>query len=287
MDNTPDILEVARREIANRRVAELQRAADGSQPWLWAFLGLSLTLFGGVFLLPLGSLSERLAMVVHGVCAQAHYLTIGSYTMPLCARNTGIYAGFLATFVYLLLLRRSRAAGLPPWSIVITLALAIVAMGVDGFNSLALDLGGYNLYTPQNTLRVATGLGMGMAIGSFLLLMFNLSLRYDARHDQRIIRNWAELLGLIVMSAGLYVLLFFAPAWLFYPLAIFSVIGIVGVLFMTNVFVIGMVTGLEGRVLKLRQLARAGTWALAATALELALLAGLRVWVEGAMRMPM
>jgi uncharacterized membrane protein len=287
MDNTPDILELARREIAQRRVADMQREADTNQPWLWAFLGLGLTLFAGVFLLPLGSLSDRLAMVVHGVCSQAHYLTIGNYTMPLCARNTGIYAGFLATLLYLLILRRGRAAKLPPWSVVIALSLAIVAMGIDGFNSMALDLGGYNVYPPQNALRVATGLGMGMAIGSFLLLMFNLSLRYDARHDQRIIRNWAELLGMVVTAAGLYVLLFFAPAWLFYPLAIFSLIGIVGVLFITNVFVIGMVTGLEGRVLKLRQLARAGTWGLAATAVELALLASLRVWVEGAMGMPM
>lgn len=280
MDNTPDILELARRNIAERRMNDMQRAADQAQPWLYAFLGLSLTIVAGVLFLPLGSLDHRLHMIVHGVCAQAHYLTIGSYTMPLCARNTGIYAGFLAMVVYLLALGRGRAAKVPPWSITVLLGTAILVMGIDGLNSMALDIGGYNLYTPQNTLRVASGLGMGMALGAFMLLIFNLSLRYDARADQRVIRNWAELLGAFFVAGFVYLLLFFAPAWFFYPLALFSVLGIVGVLFMSNVFVTAMIGGLEGRVLKLRQLARPATIGIVLTAIELALLAGLRMWME-------
>ncbi|HEX6291329.1 MAG TPA: DUF2085 domain-containing protein [Herpetosiphonaceae bacterium] len=280
MDQTPDILELARRDIAARRAQEVQRASEGRQPWLWAFLGLGLTLIGGVLLLPVGSLADRLHLVVQGVCAQAHYLTIGSYTLPLCARNTGIYAGFLATLLYLLALGRSRAARIPPLSITIFLGLAIIAMGIDGFNSMLLDIGGYNVYPPRNSLRVITGLGMGIAIGAFFVLMFNMSLRYDARQDQRVLRNWPELLGVLVAATLLYGLLFSAPQWLFYPLAIFSVLGIVGVLFMANLFVVAMLSGLEGRVLRLRQLARAATIGLALTAGELALLAWLREIME-------
>lgn len=280
MDNTHDILELARRDIAQRRLNEIQRSADHQQPWLWAFLGLAMTVVAGVLFLPIGSLADRLHMIVHGVCAQAHYIEIGSYTMPLCARNTGIYAGFLATVLYLLALGRRRAAKLPPLPITILLGLAIIVMGIDGFNSMALDVGGYNVYTPRNTLRVITGLGMGMALGAFLLFMFNLSLRYDADREQRIIRNWAELLGAVLVAVILYALLFFAPTWLFYPLALFSVLGIVGVLFMSNVFVVAMISGLESRVLKLRQLARPATISIFMTAVELSLLAGLRMWVE-------
>jgi uncharacterized membrane protein len=280
MDNTHDILELARRDIAQRRLNEIQRSAEHQQPWLWAFIGLALTVIGGVLFLPLGSLADRLHMVVHGVCAQAHYITIGNYTMPLCARNTGIYAGFLATVLYLLALGRRHAAKLPPLPITILLGLAIIVMGIDGFNSMALDVGGYNVYTPRNTLRVITGLGMGMALGAFLLFMFNLSLRYDADREQRILRNWTELLGAVLVAVVLYALLFFAPTWLFYPLALFSVIGIVGVLFMSNVFVVAMISGLESRVIKLRQLARPATISIVLTATELALLAGLRMWVE-------
>lgn len=280
MEQTPDILELARHEMAQRRVQEAQRAAEQQQPWLWAFLGLSLTLIGGVLFLPMGSLDHRLHMIVHGVCAQAHYLTIGGYTMPLCARNTGIYAGFLATVLYLLVLGRGRAAKMPPLSITIALGLAVIIMGIDGFNSLLLDIGGYNVYTPQNYLRVITGLGMGIAIGTFFVLMFNLSLRYDARQDQRVLRNWPELLGMVATAALLYGLLFTAPEWLFYPLAIFSVLGIVGVLFVANMFVVAMLTGLEGRVLRLKQLSRPATFGLVLTVGELALLAWLRVAME-------
>lgn len=280
MEQTPDILELARHEMAQRRVQEAQQAAEQRQPWLWAFLGLSLTLIGGVLFLPMGSLDHRLHMIVHGVCAQAHYLTIGAYTLPLCARNTGIYAGFLATVLYLLVLGRARAAKMPPLSITIALGLAVIIMGIDGFNSLLLDIGGFNVYTPQNYLRVITGLGMGIAIGTFFVLMFNLSLRYDARHDQRVLRGWPELLGMVVTAALLYGLLFSAPEWLFYPLAIFSVLGIVGVLFVANMFVVAMLTGLEGRVLRLKQLARPATFGLALTVGELALLSWLRVAME-------
>ncbi|HEY0733767.1 MAG TPA: DUF2085 domain-containing protein [Herpetosiphonaceae bacterium] len=280
MEQTPDILELARHEMAQRRVQEAQRAAEQQQPWLWAFLGLGLTLIGGVLFLPMGTLDHRLHMIVHGVCAQAHYLTIGGYTMPLCARNTGIYAGFLATVLYLLVLGRGRAAKMPPLSITIVLGLAVIIMGIDGFNSLLLDIGGYNVYTPQNYLRVITGLGMGIAIGTFFVLMFNLSLRYDARQDQRVLRNWPELLGMVATAALLYGLLFTAPEWLFYPLAIFSVLGIVGVLFVANMFVVAMLTGLEGRVLRFKQLSRPATFGLALTVGELALLAWLRVAME-------
>lgn len=280
MDQSPDILERARRDLAQGGQAAVERADSAQQAWLWAFFGLSVTLFGGVLLLPMGALAYRLQMVVHGVCAQAHYLTIGPYRMPLCARNTGIYAGFLATVLYLLILGRARAAKLPPLSIALVLLVAVGAMALDGFNSLALDLGGYNLYTPRNSLRVITGLGMGMAIATFMLLMLNLSLRYDARHEQRIIRNWVELIGGFVVAAGLYVLIFFAPASLYYPLAIFSVVGIIGVLFITNLFVIAMISGWEGRVRTLRQIAKPATLGIVLTAAELAFLTGLREWVE-------
>lgn len=280
MDNTSDILELARRDLQQRRYQELERAAAQQQPWLYAFLGLSLTVLAGVLLLPMGSLADRLHMVVHGVCAQQHFLVIGPYTMPLCARNTGIYAGFLGTLLYLLALGRGRAAKLPPIAISLLLVAAVGLMAIDGFNSLALDVGGYNVYPPDNRLRVISGLGMGAAIGTFMLLMFNLSLRYDARREQRVIGSWAELAGLLAAGALLYGLLFFAPVWLYYPLALFSVLGICLVLFLSNVFVVAMVTGLEGRLLRLRQLARAGTFGLILTGIELALLAGARVWME-------
>jgi uncharacterized membrane protein len=206
---------------------------------------------------------------------------LGDLQLPLCARNSGIYTGFLGSLLFLFGLRRGRAAKLPPIGISALLAVGAVAMVVDGFNSLLLDIGGYNLYPPRNELRVVTGLLMGAAIGVFMLLIFNLALRRQPRTDQHILRTPVEYVALLLVNAGLYVLLLFGPPALYYPMALFSVIGIAGVLFVANLFVVAMVKGLEGRVTTLGQLVQPATYALVMTGAELALLSGLRMWAEG------
>ena len=100
MSNTQEILDLARRDIAARRAAA--ETARSYRPWLWAFVALSSTVLLGLLLLPVRGLDYRLQMLVHGVCAQAHYLEIGALRMPLCARNTGIYAGSIGTIFFLL-----------------------------------------------------------------------------------------------------------------------------------------------------------------------------------------
>src|SRR3712207_8367066 len=85
MDNTQEIIDQARRDAAARRT---QQARHVDQPWLWAFVGLSLTLILGVLFLPIQGLDYRLQMVVHGVCAQAHYLNLGGLRMPLDRKST-------------------------------------------------------------------------------------------------------------------------------------------------------------------------------------------------------
>lgn len=259
--------------------------ARRERPWHYAFVGLGLALALGALLLPVSTFDRRLQLIVSGVCSQAHFLYIGPFTMPLCARNTGIYAGFLSTLLYLALTGRGRAAGLPALPFVGMLVLGVLAMGVDGLNSLALDIGGYNLYPPDNRLRVVTGLGMGAAIGVFVLAVFNVSLRADALLERPMLGGWRDLFGIAAVGAALYSLLFFAPAGLYYPLAIFSVFGITGVLFAMNTFVTAIVTGFEARVLSLRQLARPATIGLVLTALELAALAGFRLWFERSLGM--
>lgn len=277
-----DILEQARREIQQRRAIGKQRR---EQPWLWAFLGLAATLVAGVWLLPGGTFADRLHLVVQGVCAQAHYLFVGPLRMPLCARNTGIYAGFLGSLLFLVALGRGKAGGLPPLSICLALVGGVAAMAIDGVNSLLLDMGNYHFYTPRNDLRLLTGLLMGTSMAVFLLLVFNISLRANLQRDQQILRSWPELVGALLANALVGMLIWFAPAPLFYPLALFSVIGIAGVLFLTNLFVVAMVSGFEGRLQRLREMARPATFALLMTAGELALLAWVRTVVDHSMPM--
>jgi len=70
------------------------------------------------------------------------------------------------------------------------------------------------------------------------------------------------------------------PGWLYVPLALFSVLGIVGMLWASNMFVVAMITDHEGRVRALRQLAQPATIGLLLVVGELALLAWLRHLME-------
>jgi uncharacterized membrane protein len=282
MDNTNDLVERAQRDVAQRRQRQAER--NQQQTWLGAFVAVGVAVLAALFFWPSGTLADRLQLAVQGVCAQQHYVMFGNYRLPLCARNTGIYAGFLATLCYIILIGRGRAAKLPPWSIVGFLSATVVALGIDGLNSLLRDVGGFYLYTPQNELRIATGLGMGSALAVFGVLIFNMSLRADARFDQAVIPNWFQLGGAIGAGMLLYGIVWWAPQWLYYPLAMFSVAGIVGVLFASNMFVVAMATGYEGRVTMLRQLARPATIGLVLVIGELALLAWLRYLMEQSLR---
>jgi len=277
MNDTDTILDYTQRNQPHQEPSR-------QRTWQWAFVVVSAAVLGALVFWPAGTFASRLQIAVQGVCAQQHYVLFGEQRLPLCARNTGIYAGFLATLAYLLVIGRGRAAKMPPWSIVGFLGAAVVAMGVDGLNSMMRDLGNYHVYLPQNELRTATGLGMGMALAVFGLLVFNVSLRPNAHWDQRIVHSWLDVGGVIVTSSLLYAVVWWAPHWLYVPLALWSVAGIVGLLWASNMFVVAMVTGYEGRVHSLRQLAQPATIGLLLVAGELGLLAWLRYLLEQSLR---
>ena len=281
------VIERARQKVEARRAAppivEQGRQAlpqRDERPALWGFLALLLTLtVGGLLLLP-GSFAERLGWVVHGVCAKEHTLTLGGVVLPLCQRNTGIYSGFLATVLTLVLLGRGRAARLPSGPILGLLAFNVVWMGVDGFNSLFLDIGAPNLYAPQPVLRILSGLAMGMSIGTMLVFAFNSTLRANPRRDQRVLGSWRDVAAVALVELALFALIQLAGPVIAYPLAIFSTLGILLVMFGVNVLVIAMVSRYEGAVTRIAQLARPGMLALVLTVVEFGLLAWARIAVE-------
>jgi hypothetical protein len=98
---------------------------------------------------------------------------------------------------------------MPLKGILAVLALFFLAFGVDGANSylylLKQTYEGFlpqipNLYVPNNTLRLLTGSGMGIAMASVLYPVVNQTLWRDA--DDRPALTWKEfggLLGIIVL----------------------------------------------------------------------------------------
>jgi len=87
----------------------------------------------------------------------------GGYQMPVCARDMGIYLGFLVVFAYWMIGRRYRNGDRPDVVVFTAVMIGVLAFAVDALSSYA------GLRETTNTLRLISGLLMGAAIG-FLLL---------------------------------------------------------------------------------------------------------------------
>lgn len=204
--------------------------------WLQAIIaGFYLCLLAGGILLPGGTLITRLQWLDSSICAQlpTHSFYPDGIQLPLCARNTGIYLGFTITLISMYLNGRGRAQKLPPWPIIAFLVAGILALALDGFNSLALDLRLPHLYQPNNLIRLGTGLLTGMALVTLALPIFN-QLFWRHYDQRRSIGSWKELgmlfpgllLGFAATASQLGMLL--------YPLAILSTLGILSAIGSVN-----------------------------------------------------
>lgn len=275
------VLDRALREVKAHRVAEAQQAAVQQRVWAWISIGLAGLLALGVLVWPFGTLAERLRQIARGVCDQVNNIPYGPVDLPLDARCTGIYTGLLTTLLYYVARGRTHAARLPVRNITLALIAAIAVMAVDGFNSLFSQYG-YNVYPPHNALRLATGLATGVALATLGLPLFNYGLRAQARREQRLGDSWLELLGPVGIAVVIGVLAWRGTAWLFYPLALWSVLGMSMGLFLVNLALVALVSGLQRRILVLGQIARPAAIGLVLTVAQLALLAWTRTAVEQA-----
>lgn len=271
---------MARKEIGARKAQVIAERSSRDRAWRYAFFGLVSTLLLALVAWPGTPLNWKMYAVVHGVCAQIHNVEVGGLQLPLCARNTGIYSSFLITSLYLLALGRRRAARLPPRSILVVLALFVVIMAIDGFNSMFVDMFLPHLYTPRNEIRTLTGIGMGTTIAVMMFLILNLSLRRDPANDQPIIRNWLELGGALLINLLVLLAMYGNVAIMFWPIAIAAWLGITGVLYCVNLLITALFMRYEGTVTRAAQLVKPATIALAFTLLELGALAAMRFWLE-------
>jgi uncharacterized membrane protein len=285
---TDDVLRLAEQELARRRAAEaagqeaaFSAARTGERPWRLFFAGVFAVLLAALLFWPGQPLEWKMYAVVHGVCAQQHNIFLGDLQFPLCARNSGIYLSFLLSTLYLYAIGRGRDSGIPPWPITATLLLFVAIMGVDGFNSLFVDLGRQPLYTPDNFVRTLTGMGMGIAIAVLLHLVLVNTLRKDADNSRPILRSWWELLGIIAVNLLALGAIYGNLSFMFWPLAFLAFFGITGVLYTVSLLLTALVMGYEGRVTKLSDLARPATVALVPTLIMLGVMSWLRFWLEG------
>lgn len=168
------------------------------------------------------SFEHKAHAYLHGLCAQrpSHSLHFGSFVLPFDARMTGIYGGFLVTSAYLLARHRYSAWRLPSRSSLAALGLFVGALGVDGFNSLLLDVGLPHPYAPDNRVRLVTGLLTGTSLAVGVCFMLATSLWRTGQPRQAAVSGLRELGVIVALQAPFALLALSGFAALYGPLSL-------------------------------------------------------------------
>lgn len=137
---------------------------------------------------------------------------------PLCARCTGIEAGFLFGWLFLILFHRKY--GNQPFSLagILLAALCFVPIGIDGGGSYI------GLLKSNNFRRVVTGALAGVGLPALFLLVANF--QPSIQNNTPIYRNIWEQVGLLLFTLlyGLAVYFGYLPYTL---VAVVSALGVI------------------------------------------------------------
>jgi len=163
---------------------------------------------------------------------------IGDRQLPLCARCTGEFYAAGLTLLFLAITSKKKS-GMPGWGLGAPLIVFLLAFGIDGSNSylyLLKQTSGDvlsnlpNLYLPNNTLRLFTGSGMGIALASVLFPAFNQSAWKVS--DPSPALTWKQLGILVGMMLVINLLILTENDLVLYPIALLSVLGVLTLLIM-------------------------------------------------------
>jgi uncharacterized membrane protein len=185
---------------------------------------------------------------------------IGDRQLPLCARCTGeFYAAGISLLFFAIV--SPKKSGMPGWRLGAPLLLFLAAFGLDGTNSFLYLMkqtsGGAleqipNLYIPNNTLRLLTGSGMGIALASILYPAFNQSAWRDADPDRAL--SWKKLGILIGIILTVDLAVLSEHSIVLYPIAILSVLGVLALLVLVFSMVWILIMRQENEFISLKQM---------------------------------
>ena len=203
----------------------------------FVLIAAALAFAAWMYLSPEGALG-KLDAIGYAVCHRidARSFQIDDRQLPLCARCTGEFyaAGFALIFMAFVSGRRSK---FPSRGIIAVLVLFFLAFAIDGSNSYLYLLkqtaqGSLdkipNLYVPNNTLRLFTGSGMGIALAAVLFPIINQTLWREP--DNRPALEWKSF-GILVGSIIIINLLILTDSpIILYPIAYLSALGTLSLL---------------------------------------------------------
>ena len=202
-------------------------------------LAATLALAAWFYIAPPGLLGKADA-VGYAVCHRIDERSFHVFgrQLPLCARCTGEFNAAAIALIFQGFVSRRRNK-LPSRGILAVMVVFFLAFAVDGSNSylylLKQSSPGIldaipNLYVPNNTLRLFTGSGMGIALAAVLYPVVQQTVWRES--DERPALGWKSfgILTAIVLLVDLLVLTD-SPIVL-YPVAILSTLGVLGLLTM-------------------------------------------------------
>lgn len=240
--------------------------------WLVPIIGI-IVIGVWMYISPEGALG-KLDAIGYAVCHRIDERSfhIDDRQLPLCARCTGeFYAAGVALLFQAFVSKRKNI--LPSRGIMAVLILFFLAFGIDGTNSylylLKQTSGGLdqipNLYVPNNTLRLFTGSGMGIALASVLFPVINQTLWKEAEYRPAL--EWKNFGILVALIVVINLLILTDSHFILYPVAYLSALGTLSLLVLVFMILWIIIMKQDNTFDSLRQL-----WLPFASGLTLALL---------------
>ena len=166
----------------------------------------------------------------YAVCHRitSHSFTIGDRPFSFCARCTGQYLGFLWGFGIQIFLSKKRV-GFPPKYILFIMGFLFLIYLSDGINSALHLYPGFqqwSIYEPNNTLRLFSGLGMGIAISGMLYPLLGQSIWREV-NLQPALSGFGEVGFLFGGGVLLGLMILFGNPLILYPLILLSSAGLI------------------------------------------------------------
>lgn len=208
-----------------------------------------------------------------GLCHQLvdRSFIAGGVQLPVCARDTGIYIGFVVSLALIAVLDRGqRRQEMPPAWILGIGAAALALMAWDGLTSYM------GLRETTNLLRLATGLGTGFALPLIVVPTVSSALWVRPDAGRVLGEPWEGLVWLAAAPLTLGALVWGAP-FLGAGYAVLTAACILVTFSAVNLIVVALVPRFERSASRLRDAWPAMLVALGVTVVELALADWLRL----------
>lgn len=217
-------------------------------------------------------LEQALQWLGFGLCHQLPERSFfgGSFQLPVCARDTGIYLGFVFALIALRLVDRGRRSSEPPpLSSTLILIALIGAMAIDGLTSYS------GLRETTNDLRLITGLAAGFGIAGLVYPMLNGQLWRNPGYD-RVLGKASEMVGFLIALPLSFLLTKWGLPFLAEGYALLTAVAIVVTFATVNLVLVCLFPPFERKAHRLRDAWLPVLLALALTGVQLALASLLR-----------